>query len=507
MAWAYAPPFVGRQREMALLENLWRSPQATFLVLYGRRRVGKTRLLWEWMQRHDTDVLYWAAEPSSESDQRRAFSQALYRFFHPSDAAVAVDYPTWRSAFEAFGEMAARRSRRTALVIDEFTYLLEHGPRVAGALQHAWDQNLSRGNLMLVLSGSHLGMVVRGVLSPQAPLYGRATTALRLPPLPYPATREAFPRYPPEARVALYAVVGGVPAYWAYWNPQVNFQENLTAFVIHAALSLGDEPRFLLQDYIRETGNYYALLSAIARGAHTHAEIRRLTGLPSGHVSRYLESLLETGYVERRRSLTAPPNSRQGRYHLTDPFLRFYFRFVSPYRGQIAAGVSAPLLEELRRHLLDFIGTYTWEEIARLWTLHAGARGVLPFQPLEVGAAWTRSAQVDVVGINPREGTLILEECKWSPEPVKAEVLRKLVRHTEAVLPREKFWRVHYVVFARGGWTRGMEVEAEALRAEPPKGERWLAEGVTLVDLPTVDEQLWQWHHAPLDLPGEDIPF
>ncbi len=502
---AYTPPFVGRQREMALIEDLWRSPQAAFLVLYGRRRVGKTRLLWEWMQRHPDDVLYWAAEPSSESDQRRAFSQAVYRFFHPQGAAE-MWFPTWRAAFEAFADLAARRGRRTALVIDEFTYLLEHGPRVAGALQHAWDHALSRGNVMLALSGSHLGMVVRGVLSPQAPLYGRATTALRLQPLPYPATREAFPDYPAEARVALYAVVGGVPAYWAYWNPDVPFQDNLTAFVTHAALSLGDEPRFLLQDYIRETGNYYAILSAIARGAHTPAEIRRASELPGGHVSRYLESLLETGYVERRRSLTAPPNSRQGRYHLTDPFLRFYFRFISPYRGQIAAGVREPLLRELQRHLLDFIGRYTWEEIARLWTLHAGARGALPFQPLEVGAAWTRSAQVDVVGLDPRERTLILGECKWSPEPVQAEVLRKLVSRTEAVLPREKSWRVHYVVFARGGWTQGMEAAAEALRAEPPSGERWQAAGVTLVDLPTVDAQLWAWHQ---EAPGaaREIPF
>jgi len=501
-----SPPFVGRKREMALLENLWQSPQAAFLVLYGRRRVGKTRLLWEWMQNHPEDVLYWAAEPSSESDQRRAFSQALYGFFHRGGAEAAVYYPTWRAAFNAFADFADRRGKRVALVIDEFTYLLEHGPRVAGALQHAWDQRLSRSNVMLAISGSHLGMVVRDVLSPQAPLYGRATAALRLLPLPYPATREAFPRYSAEARVALYAVVGGVPAYWAYWNPKADFQTNLTAFVTHAALSLSDEPRFLLQDYIRETGNYYAILSAIARGAHTPAEIRRASDLPSGHVSRYLELLLETGYVERRRSLTAPPNSRQGRYHLTDPFLRFYFRFISPYRGQIAAGVREPLLDELRRHLLDFIGSYTWEEIARLWTLHAGARGALPFQANQVGAAWTRTAQVDVVGINPHERTLILGECKWSPAPVGADVLRKLVARTEEILPRERTWRVHFVVFARGGWSRGLENEAEAIRAEPPSGERWKAAGVTLVDLKTVDDLLWRWHNEPSQ-PSEAIPF
>ncbi len=503
---ATASSFVGRRREMALLENLWRRPQAAFFVLYGRRRVGKTRLLWEWMQTHPEDVLYWAAEPSSESDQRRAFSQAVYRFFHPGGGEVAVWYPTWRAAFEAFGELAAQRGRRVALVIDEFTYLLEHGPRVAGALQHAWDHTLSRGNLMLVISGSHLGMVVRDVLSPQGPLYGRATAALRLPPLPYPATREAFPHYDAEARVALYAVVGGVPAYWVYWDPEVSFQQNLKAFVAHAALSLSDEPRFLLQDYIRETGNYYAILSAIARGAHTPAEIRRASDLPGGHVSRYLESLLETGYVERRRSLSAPPNSRQGRYHLTDPFLRFYFRFISPYRSQIAAGVHEPLMSELRRHLLDFIGAYTWEEIARLWTLHAGSRGVLPFQPLEVGAAWTRHAQVDVVGWNPRERTLILGECKWSPRPVGPQVLERLVARTEEVLPREKKWRVHFVLFARRGWTRETETLAARLRREPPSGDRWQGTGVTLVSLPTLDDQLWQWQRTPPPA-GGDIPF
>ncbi len=506
MTLTFPHPFVGRQREMALLERLWQSPQAAFLVLYGRRRIGKTRLLWEWTHRHADQVLYWAAEPSSVSDQRRAFSQAVYRFFHPQGGEAALWFPTWRAAFQAFAEMAAQRGRRVALIIDEFTYLLEHGPTVAGALQNAWDQTLSRGNLLLALSGSHMGMVVRDVLSPQAPLYGRATAALHLPPLPYPATREAFPTYPPEARVALYAVVGGVPAYWAYWDPQAAFQDNLKAFVLHAALSLGDEPRFLLQDYIRETGNYYAILNAIARGAHTPAAIRRASGLPSGHVSRYLELLLDTGYVERRRSLTAAPHSRQGRYHLTDPFLRFYFRFISPYRGQIAAGVQEPLWEELRRHLLDFIGLYTWEEIARLWTLHAGARGALPFHPLQVGAAWNRQAQVDVVGINPREGTLILGECKWSPEATPPAVLSRLVARTDALLPAEKHWRVHYVLFSRGGWTPETARLAEQLRTTPLRGERWQTAGVTLVDLATVDEQLWRWHREP---PPEStaIPF
>jgi uncharacterized protein len=155
-----------------------------------------------------------------------------------------------------------------------------------------------------------------------------------------------------------------------------------------------------------------SIFRAIAGGAGTPKEIARLSGLDAKHIPQYLTVLTDTGFIARRVPLTQPPASRSGRHFITDPFLRFYYRFLARRKSQLALGVEEQPLEELKRHLLDFIGTYTWEELCQEWLLRATGQHRLPFLPDQVGSAWTKKAQVDVVGINSMEKTLILGECK-----------------------------------------------------------------------------------------------
>jgi AAA+ ATPase superfamily predicted ATPase len=292
----------------------------------------------------------------------------------------------------------------------------------------------------------------RQVLSYQAPLYGRSTANLLLQPLPFGVTEDFFPNYTADERVAVYAMLGGVPAYWERFDPEKSVSENIKGEFLNYSASMHDEPRLLLADFLRDPHNYISIFRAIANGAGTPKEISRFSGLEEKHIPQYLNVLTDTGFITRRVPVTQKPASRMGRHYITDPFLRFYYRFLARRQSQLAIGVDEQALEEIKRHLLDFIGTYTWEELCQEWLLRATGKDRLPFLPDQVGGAWTRKAQVDVVGINSMEKTLILGECKWSPRAMDRHVLDDLIQKTTEFVPSEGRWRVYYLGFARGGW-------------------------------------------------------
>lgn len=484
--------FVGRQRELELLQSLWESSTPELLILYGRRRVGKTRLLTRWIETTAPRVLFWVTEPASSFEQLRSFSQSLYNFEMPESPAPGnFTYANWHQAFQQVARIA--QSQRLAVFLDEITYLLEAEPSVAGILQNEWDQTLKQANLFLGLSGSHVGMMERKLLVYSAPLYGRATALLRLQPLPFSATRQFFPKYSPDERVAVYAMVGGIPAYWERFDPDLNVDENIHKEFLSEYL-LYDEPRVLLHDFITDLHNYVSILRALAHGRRTPTEIAHYTGLDAKHVPPYLSKLVNTGFVERRTPVTALESAPLGRHAITDPFLRFYYRFLSLRQPQLSLGVREQALAEFNRHMIDFIGTHTWEELCREWVLRADAMGKLPFMPDQVGSAWDRTVQVDVVGINRMEKTLILGECKWTQEAVERKVMADLVEEKAAkVVPTQGKWQVYFLGFSRNGWTSGALAYQDEINRHPVKGSNWKSVGMRLLDLGQVDDNLAAW--------------
>lgn len=484
--------FIGRSRELSELNRLYQSKKAEFLILYGRRRIGKTRLITHWMETAKPRAFFWVAEPTSSFDQLRSFSQAVFRFESPqSQPPLDMTYGDWRSAFETLARLAEKE--RIVVIIDEFTYLLEAESAVSAYLQHTWDHLLSQSNLFLIISGSHLGMMRRQVLSYQAPLYGRSTANLLLQPLPFGVTQVYYPNYQPDERVAVYAMLGGVPAYWEQFDPQRSVSENIRAELLNYSASMHDEPRLLLADFLHEPHNYVSIFRAIASGAGTPKEIAHFSGLDAKHIPQYLTVLTDTGFLARRVPVTQPPGSRSGRHFITDPFLRFYYRFLARRQSQLALGIEEQSIEELKHHLLDFIGTYTWEELCREWLLRATGQQRLPFLPDQVGSAWTKKAQIDVVGINSMEKTLILGECKWSPKVMDRDVLDNLIRKTEEFVPKQGRWKIYYLGFARGGWTQKAKTFAATYGKTKIQTENWQAVGMNLLDLWQVDQDLADW--------------
>ncbi len=489
--------FKGRENELALLDRLWEGPDATLLILYGRRRIGKTRLLTHWRYQHAEHALYWVAEPMSALDQLRSFSQALYNFSQPhAPVPMDITYSNWEQAFWHVAELA--KNQRVALLLDEFTYLLDVEPAIVGTLQKAWDHWLKHSNLMLTLSGSQMGLMQKQVLSYQAPLYGRATAHLKLPPLPYGVSREFFPGYSAEERVQIYSIFGGVPAYWERLNHALSVLENIQEQLLTPNSFMQEEPLWLLQDFITDPYNYVGIMQAIARGDRTSARICSRTGLPRGHVSRYLSILRETGFVARRIPVTEPPNSRRSRYYLTDPYMRFYYHFLSAHKTQLAIGGQKQAMQNITTNLPAFVEDNTWQELCHEWLLRAAVNEQLPFNVQEVGGAWTGATSIDVVGIDPDSSHLVLGACLWRDEPADMGALQELVAKTSAIVPDKGKWSVSYIGFCAGGWTKSAQSYAESIARSGAVGENWQPVWSRLLDLQQVDDDLASWSKVPL---------
>jgi AAA+ ATPase superfamily predicted ATPase len=484
--------FHGRAAELRLLDKLWASPKATLLILYGRRRVGKTRLLTHWMGGHAGQALYWVAEPTSALDQLRSFSQALYNFNHPdTPAPLEFTYANWEQALQQAASMA--KEKRLALLIDEFTYLLEVDPTIVGTLQKAWDHWLSKSQLILALSGSQMGLMQKQVLAYQAPLYGRATAQLKLPPLSFDITAVFFPEYSVAERVMIYAIFGGIPAYWERIDRSAPVMENVRSQLFTPNTLMQEEPRLLLQDFITDQHNYVGIMRAITHGSRTQNAISGRTGLPQGHVSKYLSVLRDTGFVERQVPATEGERSRRGRYFITDPYLRFYYRFMATAQSQLALGAEQQTLRKIDDELPEFIEETTWRELCREWVLRASSAGDIPVEVEKVGGEWKRSQTVDVVGISRAKQQLVVGCALWSKSPADTGAIQDLLNRAADVVPKKGRWSVYYVGFSSAGWTDQAAASAQRLLEKIGDGTNWQAEGIQLLDLNQVDDDLRRW--------------
>ena len=456
--------FVDREQELAFLDSLLRQPQAQaqMVLLYGRRRVGKTALARRWAEGAGRPAFYWAAERETAPLQRRK----LFARILGVPASQGPTFESWADLWTAFAAQVGNRPH--LLILDEVPQAAEADSAFLSALQNAWDQQFKSSRLFLLLSGSHVH-TMETLLAHGSPLFGRFTGQWHLQPLPFGALRTFFPRWPAEQRVALFAILGGVPAYLERLQPEVSLSANLRQIILSPGSLFTAEPDLLLFDELREPRVYRAIMQAIGGGAHSLEEIANAALVGKAHLSAYLSRLQELRLVERRLPVTLPPSrqvsSRRGRYYLADPFLSFYFRFVAPRQDEIGYR-SERVMAEIQDQLRPFVAA-GFEALCRDWVGRASQAGRLAFEVQHIGAHWSRGVQVDVVGINWREKAILLGECKWGTETVAREVVTDLVDNkTPRVLkslPAEgRPWRVQFALFARASLTPAARALAQA---------------------------------------------
>jgi AAA+ ATPase superfamily predicted ATPase len=480
--------FVDRQAELAFLNSILerkRPTVAQFILLYGRRRVGKTVLLRHWAEHSGVPHTYWAAEKEPAALQRRK----LFARLLGAEPDRSATFASWADCWQAIAAFLA--DRRHILILDEFTYAVESDSAMLSSLQHAWDQQFKNSQVILVLCGSHVH-TMETLQTRQSPLFGRLTGQWCLQPLAFAALKEFLPDWSVDERVAAYAVVGGVPAYLEWLDPTFSLSDNVHQVILAPGSMWVAEPTFLLYDEIREPATHLAILKAIGAGNHSLAEISDAALVSRSHLSAYLARLQELRLVERRLPVTIPPakrrRARTGRYHLCDPYFRFYFRFIAPDQDELAYRPEL-VLPRIREGLRAFVGLTAFEELSRQWVTEQGRAGKLPMAIQEVGSHWSRTVQVDVVAVNWAERAILLGECKWDTDAVNRAVVRELLEtKTPKVLkdlPEEGAdWRVHRAFFARTGFTDAARAAAEAVDA-------------ILVDLMALDSDLRQTLISP----------
>ncbi len=319
--------FIGRQAEINELNRLLqeRARMAQFIVLYGRRRIGKTSLLLHWAQQTRQPYVYWVAHRETAEATRYSLTRAFWKYAFPGRNAPRFD--SWESLFE---QMAAIIGNQPLILIwDEFPYAAESDPSLPSHLQAAWDHHFKGRPIMLILAGSHVGMMV-DMMSYQAPLYGRFTGQILLKPLPFAALAEFFPTYSAEERVAAYACLGGVPAYLEWINPQQSLVANIKQHLFAPSGMFRSEPALLVSDLVRETRLYEAILRSIANGAHTPADMAAATGLASPQFAALSQAAARTAPGRKTPAGDAPARPTQHRHPQPVSPERPLFAFLLP---------------------------------------------------------------------------------------------------------------------------------------------------------------------------------
>ena len=471
--------FVDREAELAFLDGILARQHpgpAQCVLLFGRRRVGKTALLRHWVQVNHLEHTYWAAEKEPAALQRRK----LYARVLGLPIRQAPVFESWAELWEAIAQVI--KERRHVLILDELPYAAESDPAMLSALQHAWDQLFKDLQTVLVLCGSHV-RTMETLQSRQSPLFGRLTGQWDLEPLPFAALRQFLPDWTLEERVAAYAIVGGVPAFLEWLDPTRTLTDNVRHVILAPGSMFVAEPAFLLYDEVREPQTYLAVLKAIGAGSHSLDEISNAALIGKAHLSAHLARLQELRLVERRLPALVHPSerhkSRQGRYHLSDAYFRFYFRFLAPHHDSLAFEPDW-VMRQVRQGLRAFVGQTAFEDLARQWVAQQGRTGALGFRPEVVGSHWSRSVQVDVVAVNWQQKAILLGECKWGADAAGLDVLRDLIEVKSPKVLKDlpdggTGWQVHYALFARAGFTEAVQTAAA---------------GVQLVDLAALEAGL-----------------
>jgi AAA+ ATPase superfamily predicted ATPase len=439
--------FIDRQREIEALLKRAASPKAEFVVLYGRRRVGKTGLIDQFIKRAGGVRLL--ATEGSEALQLRSFSQTLAAYLK-DDVLASSPLASW----EAFFKYVARHAgpKRLILAIDEFPYLVQENRALPSILQAQWDTTLKDLNLMLLVSGSSVSMMEQ-LFSGRAPLYGRRTAQLLLRPLNYPQCWSFLSKKPDEA-VAKYAVFGGTPAYLVAIDPALSLWDNIEREVFDQESFLFNEVPFLLREELREPRIYFACLSAIAHGRTKLSDILNYTGLPRETLTKYLAVLAEMDLILREVPVTDPhpDRSHMGRYRIVDPFFRFWFRYVHPHRDLVERGQAKEIMRLFVRPTFGgFVGG-EFERIARGLVTDLCDAKKLPVWTQRLGRWWAKDVEIDMVGTNPQENSILFGEAKWTSERVGVNVLKGLATKAAHVSWGGPDRKEHYIVISRSGF-------------------------------------------------------
>jgi len=423
--------FVNRENELEVLRKTYASERKELVIVYGRRRIGKTALVKKSLE--GLKHLYFFAEETLEEENLRVFRSLVAKTLE--NPLIARAELSWEELFELLDGSGV------VLVIDEFPNLIKSNRSILSKFQKIWD---GLRDIKLVLTGSSISVMESHVLGYRSPLYGRRTLSLKLGPLSFFHLKEFFLGKKWEELIRIYGITDGIPAYIKEVQFRLRAGEKLEE-VFQPNKLLFDEAEFLLRSELREPARYFAILKAIAFGKTKFGEIVNFTGLPSSTVSQYLSNLQTLHIVKERHPIGEPERRRNARYYLSDLYFTFWFRFVYPNRSQLFDFGYIENFEEEYNLYLGFV----FEKVAEQFLRKLNKSGRLPFRFTEIGKWWRKGEEIDLVALNERAKKALFVEVKWRDlsEREARGILKDLKRKAEPTGLRD--WEKYYGLVAK----------------------------------------------------------
>ncbi|MCX8181744.1 MAG: ATP-binding protein [Candidatus Methanomethyliaceae archaeon] len=391
--------FVDREEELNFLQERVRGNNSEFIIIYGRRRIGKTTLILEFIRRNGG--IYLLARETSGLENLKRFSERIAAYF---DDSVLRKNPF--HSWDALLEYIYQKSKdRLIIAIDEFPYLVKDSRELLSILQEYWDLKLAKSKIFLILCGSSVSMMER-MLGHKSPIYGRRTSQIRLKAMDFFNARAFLSNYSLEEFLKAYAILGGNPAYLQTFDDKKSIKDNLLKYFRSDSFLLQDA-QFVLREELYEPRNYFAIMEAIARGKTTLGEIMNDTGMERAKVGKYLSVLIDLDLVKREVPINTSWKSRKGRYYISDPYFSFWFRYVQPNFDLIEAENVEALVELIIKDFNSYLGII-FEEVVRQFMLKFSR-----MKFTKIGRWWNGGEEIDFVGLNEQEGYALFLEVKW----------------------------------------------------------------------------------------------
>ena len=448
--------FIGRERELASLNKLYNSDKFEFVVLYGRRRVGKTALINHFID--GKPAIYFMGVESNAKQNLESFSKSIMEYASGYDGDMSF------LSFQAALEMVFRLSEKERLIlaIDEYPYVARASKSLASTLQLLIDKYKDRSKLMLILCGSSMSYMEDHVLAYKAPLYGRRTAQIKLLPFDFAETCGYFQNFSAEDKALAYGIVGGTPQYLLQMSDKFSIEENIKNTFLDATSSIYEEPMNLLKQEVREPAIYTAIITAIATGSSRMSEISGKVGEDTNVCSTYLKNLIMLGIVQKELPY-GEKTSKKAIYCIDDNMFRFWYRFVPENASLISRGAADLVYQRIEPHLSDYMGK-VFEEICKqyLWKLLLSGKSPVEFTSL--GRWWgndpihKRQAEIDIMGEQDKD-TALFGECKWTNEKVDLGVLETLIERSNIFAYQKK----HFFLFSKSGFTKGCVEKAKGM--------------------------------------------
>lgn len=452
---------IGRQNELDKLEKMFEKNSFEFLIMYGRRRIGKTTILQEFARRHK--AIFFSAQEKNDALNLEDFSRLVQHHFENSYIAP---FQNWESAVDYVGKKT--EAERVILIIDEFPFLAEPNPSIKSILQHKIDHDWKEKNIFLILCGSSVSFMINEVMGYKSPLYGRSTGSMEVKSFDYLESSEFFPEYSTLDKMIAYGILGGVPRYLNAFNSKVSLKENIVKEILSNGAFLNDEPQTLLRMEVREPNIYNSILEAVSNGCNRMIEISDRIHEEQTKCSKYMMTLQSMRLIEKKVPCGEPETSRKGIYEITDNFYKFWYRYVFSNKNYYMMLGEEAACDEIMSEINDYMGPI-FEDICKQYLIRLAKKGKLPFVPFTIDKWWGNNPlikaqdDIDILALDKKGEKAIFCECKFRNRPMPMEEYDDLVRAT-AVFPHVK--EKHLIFISMSGFTEPVHRRAKEERAK-----------------------------------------